>query len=348
MTAPTLDRDRFTAAWWGGFIGDALAMPVHWYYSRERIPQDYGDITGYLPPHNPHPDSFLPRSHYTSSGPEDDILHEQARWWGGPAGIHYHQFLHAGENTLNLRLAAVLADSLIECGRYDRDDYASRYADFMLTPGMHGDTYVEECHRTFFHNYGRGLEFADCGSEDSNIGGLSTLAPLILFHVNDRDALLQAVTDHAGLTHKGADTAAAAVLYADIVFHLLHGASIDEALARAEPAGHPALTPPYREWSDTLPDETVVGERYAIACPLRDALPATLFLAVKYAGAPRDGLLSNVRLGGDNCHRGAVLGTLLGAASGMDALPPDWLGGLYAHRVLNGQLAALRALVSGD
>ena len=34
------------------------------------------------------------------------------RFWGGPRGIHYHQFLHAGENTLNIRLAALLARCL--------------------------------------------------------------------------------------------------------------------------------------------------------------------------------------------------------------------------------------------
>jgi len=66
-----IDTSRFDAAWWGGFIGDALAMPVHWYYTRNRIAEDYGDITTYLPPHNPHPDSFLWRSEYTCTGSTD-------------------------------------------------------------------------------------------------------------------------------------------------------------------------------------------------------------------------------------------------------------------------------------
>ena len=32
-----IDSSRLEAAWWSSFIGDALAMPVHWYYTRERI-----------------------------------------------------------------------------------------------------------------------------------------------------------------------------------------------------------------------------------------------------------------------------------------------------------------------
>lgn len=338
-----IDTSRFDAAWWGGFIGDALAMPVHWYYTRNRIAEDYGDITTYLPPHNPHPDSFLWRSEYTCTGSTDDILHEQARWWSGPRDIHYHQFLHAGENTLNVRLAALLAESLLACGRYDRDDYAHRYTDFMLTPGMHGDTYVEECHRAFFRNYGKGLEIDDCGGVDIHIGGLATLAPLILFHADDRDALRAAVIEHVDLTHKGEEMAAAAALYADLAFHLLHGAAIDDALSRAEPAGHPALTHPYRDWAATRADDDVIGRQFSPACYLKDALPATLYLAVKYADTPRDGLLANVRMGGDNCHRGVVLGTLLGAANGMTALPAAWVRELYAAADYRRLLEALRA-----
>lgn len=344
-----IDPSRFDAAWWGSFIGDALAMPVHWYYTRERIPADYGNITGYLPPHNPHPDSMLWRSQYASTGTTDDILHDQARWWGGPRDIHYHQFLHAGENTLNVCIAALLAQSLIDCGRYDRDDFAHRYIDFMLTPASHGDTYVEACHRAFFQRYAQGLELEDCGIEDAHIGGLATLTPLILFHARDRDAMQQAVASHVELTHKGPVAAAAAAVFADLLYCSLQGEPMTEALRHAGPEGHPALAWPYAEWAATRADEDVVGTQFSPACYLGDSLPATLYLAVKYAGDLRAGLLANVRLGGDNCHRGVVLGALLGAQCGLDAVPQQWVTGLYAHtryRILLEQLRA--AALNGD
>ena len=133
---------------WGSLIGDALAMPVHWYYDRAALHRDYGVVRDYVAPRNPHPDSILWRSTYTPLNERGDILHEQAQYWG-QRGVHYHQFLRAGENTLNLQLARVLMESLIARDGYDAEDYLQRYIDFMLTPGRHRDTYVEEYHRKF-------------------------------------------------------------------------------------------------------------------------------------------------------------------------------------------------------
>jgi ADP-ribosyl-[dinitrogen reductase] hydrolase len=50
---------------YGLCIGDALAMPVHWYYNRQALAEDYGWLTNYLEPRNPHPDSILWRSNTT-------------------------------------------------------------------------------------------------------------------------------------------------------------------------------------------------------------------------------------------------------------------------------------------
>ena len=116
------------AVLYGLFVGDALAMPVHWYYDRSALMRDYGLVTDYLDPRNPHPDSILWRSSYQPPNEKGDILHEQAQYWGR-RGVHYHQFLKAGENTLNLRLCALLIESLNEKGRYDPDDYLQRYID---------------------------------------------------------------------------------------------------------------------------------------------------------------------------------------------------------------------------
>jgi ADP-ribosyl-[dinitrogen reductase] hydrolase len=55
---PASDEKR-AGAIWGTFIGDALAMPVHWYYDRAALRRDYGVVRDYLAPRNPHPDSIL-------------------------------------------------------------------------------------------------------------------------------------------------------------------------------------------------------------------------------------------------------------------------------------------------
>jgi hypothetical protein len=49
---------------------------------------------------------------------EGEILHDQARYWG-QCGVHYHQFLQPGENTLNFQLAIELAALVRRAGGYD-------------------------------------------------------------------------------------------------------------------------------------------------------------------------------------------------------------------------------------
>ena len=52
-------------------------------------------------------------------------------------------------------------------------------------------------------------------------------------------------------------------------------------------------------------------------------MPASLYLAWKYHDDFEAGILANAVVGGDNRHRGAVGGSLLGAANGMPARWPD-------------------------
>jgi ADP-ribosylglycohydrolase len=51
---------RIENALWGAFIGDALAMPVHWFCSTERIRERFpGGIDRYFPAPHSHPDAFM-------------------------------------------------------------------------------------------------------------------------------------------------------------------------------------------------------------------------------------------------------------------------------------------------
>jgi hypothetical protein len=40
--------NRLKGALWGMFIGDALAMPVHWYYNTASLKNDYGEGLNYI------------------------------------------------------------------------------------------------------------------------------------------------------------------------------------------------------------------------------------------------------------------------------------------------------------
>jgi len=325
MTNIIYERSRGTLH--GLCIGDALAMPVHWYYNRQALEDDYGRVTDYLAPRNPHPDSILWRSSYTPPNSNGDILHDQAPYWG-QKGIHYHQFLKAGENTLNVKICRLLIESINETGSYQGDDFLRRYIAFMTTPGSHRDTYIEECHRNFFANFARDIPPRKCGVAEKHIGGLIGIVPVVAFYFNRPDKAREAALAHLALTHPGLKMATAGSLMINLLLKVLNGIPLKAAiLAEIEAQNNPLLGHPFVKWLDN-PDDWVIGPRLSTACYVEDAVPAVVYLALKYHGDPEKALIVNTNLGGDNAARGAVLGALLGAAHGVENFPDRWAQGL--------------------
>ena len=325
MTNPTQAHSR--GCLYGLCIGDALAMPVHWYYNRQALIKDYGRVTDYLAPRNPHPDSILWRSSYEAPNAKGEILHDQAPYWG-QKGIHYHQFLKAGENTLNVKICRLLIDSINQNGTYSADDFLRRYITFMTTSGQHQDTYIEECHRNFFANYARGLPPRRCGVEEKHIGGLVGMVPVVVFYFNRPDKAREAALAHLALTHPGFKMETAGSLFIDILLKVLNGALLKEAIVEEiEKQQNLLVGHPFIKWLDH-PDDWVVGPRFSTACYVEDSIPAVVYLALKYHDDPENALIANTNLGGDNAARGAVIGALMGASYGVKSFPHRWVDGL--------------------
>lgn len=296
----------------GLFIGDALAMPVHWYYDRAALKRDYGWVSDYRVPQEYHPGSILWRSKYQALNEKGEILHDQAQYWGRH-GVHYHQFLQPGENTLNLKLAGLTWRHCQD--GYQRDTYLQSYIDFMLNPQSHRDTYIEECHRGFFTNYARGVKPHKCAVEEKHIGGLVHLFPVYLA-TGERETALE----HMALTHAGRAMREVGNQVLDVLDVALSSGDVAEAV-------RPLLGKKRTSWLPE-PDEEVIGPRLSTACYIDHAWPAVLYLLLKYLHEPRKALEINTNLGGDNCYRGAVLGGLLGAYHGRDCWPAEWVEGL--------------------
>ena len=305
-------------AYHGSLAADALAMPVHWYYDTAALRREYGMVDRFMEPKNPHSGSILWRSEYHALNEKGDILRDQAQYWG-KRGIHYHQFLKAGENTLNYRLARELFAFIKERGSYDADAWLERYIARMLEPGWHHDTYVEEYHRAFFTRYSQGKKPRKCGISDEHIGGLATVPALCAAVCTSEpetglSELRMIVKEHVGLTHAHANVLRAADTLVRLLWRAAEGMDIHEAI-RLE-AGDWISGKKSDSWLHQ-PDEHVIGSRFSPACYIADAMPASLYLVWKY---PRDfsaGIIANAMVGGDSCHRGAVVGSILGAACGV-------------------------------
>jgi ADP-ribosylglycohydrolase len=228
-----------------------------------------------------------------------------------------------------MQLALELLASLRERGGYDRDDYTRRYIDFMTTPGKHRDTYVEECHRNFFTKYARGKKPEDCGGDDIHIGGLAHVPLLAVWYADDEAAALEAVREQVRVTHRGVMVETAARDLTKMLVAILNGAPVRESI---EKFGNGWVGRKKMEAWAACPDEEVIGAVLSPACYLEDSFPASLFLAWKYADSLESALVANANLGGDNCHRGIVVGALVGA--GGVPVPERWERGLLCRELL--------------
>jgi ADP-ribosyl-[dinitrogen reductase] hydrolase len=346
--------DRLRGALWGMFVGDALAMPVHWYYDIAALQRDFGVIRDYHAPKSKHPSSIMALSSTGKAGrgAQDGnvvgaviLLGKKHHW--GQANRHYHQGMAAGDNTLNLLCARVLLRSLNTAGRHDPADFLRQYVSFMTTPDRHNDTYAESYHRDFFANHARGLPPERCagaeGHDTASIGGLVGLAPVIFaaMQSGESTAPRAAALAQLRLTHRSAKLERFALEYCDVLVHLLGDPSpplAPLACAAAKRLGFPAEATIENVRRNGKSDHDVIGGLLSPACYIDQSLPAALYLAARYPADFAAALIANTNLGGDNCHRGAVLGAILGAALGIAAIPGRWRQGLTAYAELDAEI----------
>ncbi|PNH09558.1 hypothetical protein TSOC_003799 [Tetrabaena socialis] len=288
----------------------------------------------------------------------DVINHGKYDFWG-KSGVHYHQGMKAGENTLNAICARLVIRTLAKDKGYDPASWLQEYVKFMTTPGSHNDTYAESFHRDFFRNWASGVPPERCskGTEGYNtaqIGGFVMLPPVILANLKEGAAAAKArALRHLGTTHESSKLAGYAEVvhartrgrgswggldsqYSDLVYGLVAGdtdlRTATAALAQRQRVNLAELVP--------YDDIRIVHSTFGSACYIEDSFPSMLYLAYKYAGSFEKAVLANTNVGGENCHRGAALGAVMGAASGESGIPAHLITGLYAHDAIRAEIDA--------
>ncbi len=335
-----MDRQRIQRARAGLqslYVGDSLAMPVHWYYNPMDILNAFpGGIQQLEDAPAYHPSSIM-SLHSTAKGGRgaqaagsgkeivgEVILKGKRSFWGVP-NQHYHQGMKAGENTLNAHCARVVTRSLTAAGRhYDKARFLTDYIDFMTAdPPRHPDTYAESFHRGFFANLEGGKSPDRCGAvthDTPSVGGLVMLGPIAIAGFLQKHSL-KAVQDlcreHLFLTHPDAFLAGISDAFVQLVETLIFRKNGDTPQQFiADIARRSVGIDLKRLAAKVRSDHEVAGGRYSTACYITDSWPVILYLAYRYADDLKAALLANTNLGGDNVHRGAVLGLILGLASG--------------------------------
>lgn len=346
--------ERMRGALWGMFIGDALAMPVHWYYSISTIWQDFGQIRDYQAPKAHHPSSIMALANTAKAGRGNQdgdivgnvILKGKKQHWG-QANRHYHQGMQAGNNTLNLLCARVLLRSLNAKGHYDQADFLNEYIRFMTEPDRHNDTYAESYHRDFFANYAAGIVPEKCagpdGHDTASIGGLVSLPLIVMASLRDDDLanIQKATLKHQHLTHRSSLLERYTIELSTLLFHIFNdnNPNIEQlACEAASGLGFPAARVVESVRRNNSADSEVIGGLLSPACYIDQSFPSVLYLAARYSDDFESAIIANTNVGGDNCHRGAVLGAILGASLGVEAIPKRWITELTAHAELNDEI----------
>tara|TARA_R110002096_G_scaffold13623_4_gene48013 strand:- start:1619 stop:2869 length:1251 start_codon:yes stop_codon:yes gene_type:complete len=298
---------------------------------------------------------------------------------------HYHHGLGAGENTTGAQLARVLMRSVAQEGRYDEDAFLREFVAFMTTPGNLRDPYQEIYLRSWFENYSRGCPVHNAAERQRNVwsigshGGMIRPMVLSLLAETEYQALGFAI-EHQNLTHRSENVAAALGVAVPLLQDLISGEdALEAALARSASLRVPKITGKemfamYREhkgpgniphrkmWelhvqlSDSSFDlrefakqapEEVVLEQLGTVCYPEHGLPLALYFAAHHEFDPEAALLGNTNAGGDNVHRNAVLGLMVGAAS--DDFPEHLKTGLAESEALSREIEAfVEVAAKGD
>lgn len=342
-------EDRVRGALWGFFAGDALSAPTHWFYGGERqvIAEYGGPISDFTKPNERLAGSILNKSDLNGGGRSsawssvatsrtiigDVINHGKKDLWSPSKSIHYHATLQKGENTLEAQLARVLMRSMAESkGKFSQEHFRQAYIKFMTTPGSHNDTYASTCHRMFFANLvHKKLPPEKCPDNDQHnvdvIDGL--VLPTITSLVDSTAAGSCAATIRKSRIVEDVSSLWGKVVQVAILQN--DDESFQESLRQF------AMHTIQREPNRSVRDGSTMS-----ACYLQQSLPGMIDMIAKYNPSTQqeptrqgeavwEGLLANSNVGGENVHRGSIMGAIWGARAGASNLPPKLIHGLYPH-----------------
>ena len=137
--------------------------------------------------------------------------------------------------------------------------------------------------------------------------------------LNDSSDQLEKVLNLVRLTHNHEYTLRAATDLTRIFHRLVQGESIRHTL-KTLPI--PGVSVRLLEKWESMDDRAVVGDTLSTACYLPESFVAALHFVWKYHDDFSMAILANAKAGGDNCHRGVVVGSIVAMQTGIS---DSWL-----------------------
>jgi ADP-ribosylglycohydrolase len=299
--------DKAKAMVLGSFIGDSLALGAHWIYDQGKIAAEHGRL---------------------------DALK-------APGADSYHPTKQAGDFTHYGDQALVLLTSVAETGRFDPKDFSDRWR-ALFEGGYTG--YVDHATRNTLSQLASGWDHPDAGSTSDDLAGASRIAPLVLACRGDVEAMVKACRTQTSLTHNNAKVIDAAEFFARTAQATLTGTPPSQAMVQALDGRLPGS--PLHGWfaeamAASGEDSIQAVARFGQSCHVDGAFQSTVQLIAKGQDAPAEALVDSVMAGGDSAARNLLVGMVLSAWKGIEALPAGWLAGLRKREAIETLLARI-------
>lgn len=280
----------------GSFIGDALALGPHWVYNTNVIDKKFGRVQQYLDP--------LVSYH---------------------AGKKKGDFTHYGDQML------LLLESLASASGFDRTQFADVWQSFFNDY----DGYQDKATLTTLQNMTEGNKILESGSSSDELGGAARIAPIMYLYANDMASAIEAARHQTALTHNNPSVLDSAEFFVRLTFRTLAGEKPSETI--------PHLLEKQFQNTDIADaaslglasqdkDTRAIIAEFGQMCSVEAALPGTIHVITKYENDFKEALVENVMAGGDSAARGMLVGMVLGAYTGIESIPEDWLETLNTQK----------------
>jgi len=341
MTDQDRIKDRAAGAIMGAFIGDALGMGPHWYYSLAELHRDYGDwIDGYT----------------------------------DPKPGRYHDGLKAGQLSQSGFILKLMVRSLVDCGEYNEADFCRRMDEELFPlldgtpvsgPGRYTSQSIREAWK---RRVQQGLPWGQTGGHADTTEAIERALAIAVRYAFEPARLASSVAGNTVLTQADATIVSMTVAFCAVLSLLVQGHALDKKLSgrlmelvksgelpfhavtrenfqpprpgdpdppRAGRFASPdaLLSPSYMAEAAADPNIRIepawkVSIVYGMPCAIYHQLPAAYYLAARFKGDFESAILNALNGGGNNQARSILTGTLTGAQTGLSGIPRRFIDGL--------------------
>lgn len=295
------------AAILGALIADSASLGLHWLYDPSKIAQiEKNKGLTFLPP--------------------NDYNYADAK------GFFAHTNKIAGDSSGYGEACLLILKHFAEHGQFQRIAYQSEYRGH-FGPGGEYIGYIDSPTRQTLHTLIPLIpaDFPErSGADDDQFAALATVPVVTATHTGTQAELLDQIDLVVRLTNHN-DTAVVAAKYTgSVLFEVINGKPVIQALTDALPQAGEKLAPLVEQALQTeILDSIAMAERFGSACHVLEGIPVVAHI-LKHTTNYRDAIEANIRAGGDSCGRAIMLGAIAAAKAEQAgeqsiSIPLEWL-----------------------